>query len=114
MQYHNNILTVEAGWMIEQGVMSATNYRNLSNRGDIQVVRRACRNTPALVAYDSMPDRYKQAITEKVGNVRQAARQNVLEGLIEHSAEASRFFEEYLIDSPALSGTPSRRGNFHD
>ena len=109
MQYYNNILTVEAGWMIDQGVMSATNYRNLTNRGDIQVVRRACRNTPALVAYDSMPDRYKQAITERVGNVRQAARQNVLEGLIEHSATASEYFENYMIDDDRHLPADKRR-----
>ncbi len=109
MQYYNNILTVEAGWMIDQGVMSATNYRNLTNRGDIQVVRRACRNTPALVAYDSMPDRYKRAITEKVGNVRQAAKQNVLEGLIEHSATASGYFEDYMIDDDRHLPADKRR-----
>lgn len=111
MQYYNNILTVEAGWMIEQGVMSATNYRNLTNRGDIQVVRRACRNTPALVAYDSMPDRYKRAVVERVGDPRKEARQNVLEGLIEHSAEASRFFEDYVIDDSPLPS--SQRGIRH-
>lgn len=109
MQYHNNILTVEAGWMIEQGVMSATNYRNLTNRGDIQVVRRACRNTPALVAYDSMPDRYKRAIVERVGDPRKEARQNVLEGLIEHSATASEYFENYMIDDDRHLPADKRR-----
>lgn len=109
MQFHNNILTVEAGWMIEQGVMSATNYRNLSNRGDIQVVRRACRNTPALVAYDSMPDRYKQAIVERIGDPRKEARQNVLEGLIEHSATASEYFENYMIDDDRHLPADKRR-----
>jgi len=109
MEYYNNILTVEAGWMIEQGVMSATNYRNLSNRGDIQVVRRACRNTPALVAYDSMPDRYKKAIVERVGDPRKQARQNVLEGLIEHSATATTFFEDYMIDDDRHLPADKRR-----
>ena len=109
MEYFNNILTVEAGWMIEQGVMSATNYRNLSNRGDIQVVRRACRNTPALVAYDSMPDRYKKAIVERVGDPRKQARQNVLEGLIEHSAAATTFFEDYMIDDDRHLPADKRR-----
>lgn len=98
MEYYNNILTVEAGWMIEQGIFTSENYRQMAHRGDIQVVRRGCRNTPALVAYDSLPDRYKQAITERVGNVRQAAKRNVMEGMIEHSAEASDFFEGYMID----------------
>ena len=99
MEYFNNILTVEAGWMIEQGVMTDCNYRHLTTRGDIQVVRRACRNTPALVAYDSLPDRYKKAIAEKVGDPRQAARKNVLEGLVEHSTEAAQWFEGFMIDT---------------
>ena len=109
MQYFNNILTVEAGWMIEQGVMTSENYRQMSHRGDIQVVRRACRNTPALVAYDSMPDRYKKAIVERVGDPRKEARQNVLEGLIEHSAAATTFFEDYMIDDDRHLPSDKRR-----
>lgn len=109
MQYYNNILTVEAGWMIDQGVMTKASYEKLGQRGDIQVVRRACRNTPALVAYDSMPDRYKRAVTERVGNVRQAAKQNVLEGLIEHSATVSEYFENYMIDDDRHLPADKRR-----
>ena len=109
MEYYNNILTVEAGWMIEQGVMTSENYRQMSHRGDIQVVRRACRNTPALVAYDSMPDRYKKAIVERVGDPRKQARQNVLEGLIEHSATASEYFENYMIDDDRHLPADKRR-----
>ncbi|MBQ8958728.1 MAG: hypothetical protein IJ057_09580 [Bacteroidales bacterium] len=109
MEYYNNILTVEAGWMIEQGVMSKANYEKLGQRGDIQVVRRACRNTPALVAYDSMPDRYKRAIVERVGDPRKEARQNVLEGLIEHSATASEYFENYMIDDDRHLPADKRR-----
>lgn len=109
MEYYNNILTVEAGWMIEQGLMTKNNYLQLANRGDIQVVRRACRNTPALVAYDSMPDRYKKAIVERVGDPRKQARQNVLEGLIEHSATATTFFEDYMIDDDRHLPADKRR-----
>ena len=109
MEYYNNILTVEAGWMIEQGVMTSENYRQMSHRGDIQVVRRACRNTPALVAFDSMPDRYKRAIVERVGDPRKQARQNVLEGLIEHSATASEYFENYMIDDDRHLPADKRR-----
>ena len=110
MQYFNNILTVEAGWMIEQGVMTETEYKNLAHHSkDIQVVRRACRNTPALVAYDSMPDRYKKAIVERVGDPRKQARQNVLEGLIEHSAAATTFFEDYMIDDDRHLPADKRR-----
>ena len=110
MEYFNNILTVEAGWMIEQGIMTEYEYKNLAHHSkDIQVVRRACRNTPALVAYDSMPDRYKKAIVERVGDPRKQARQNVLEGLIEHSATATTFFEDYMIDDDRHLPADKRR-----
>lgn len=109
MEYYNNILTVEAGWMIEQGLMSKTNFDKLNQRGDIQVVRRACRNTPALVAFDSMPDRFKRAIAERVGDVRQAARKNVLEGLIEHSQAATEYFDTYMIDDDRHLPADKRR-----
>ena len=109
MEYYNNILTVEAGWMIEQGIVSKCNYDALSRRGDIKVVRQGCRNTPALVAFDSMPDRYKKAVTEKVGDVRKAASVNVLEGLMEHSQKASEYFEGYMIDDDRHLPAEKRR-----
>lgn len=109
MEYYNNILTVEAGWMIEQGIVSKCNYDALSRRGDIKVVRQGCRNTPALVAFDSMPDRYKRAVAERVGDVRQAARKNVLEGLIEHSQAATEYFDSYMIDDDRHLPADKRR-----
>lgn len=99
MEYFNNILAVEVGWMLREGIMKDYQYKNLAYHSrDIQVLRPACRNTPALVAYDSLPDRFKKAITEKVGDPRQAAKHNVLEGLIEHSAEATRWFEDFTME----------------
>lgn len=110
MQYFNNILAVEVGWMIREGIMKDYDYKHLAYRShDIQVIRPACRNTPALVAYDSMPDRYKKAIVERVGDPRKQARQNVLEGLIEHSAAATTFFEDYMIDDDRHLPADKRR-----
>jgi len=110
MEYFNNILAVEVGWMIREGIMKDYDYKHLAYRShDIQVIRPACRNTPALVAYDSMPDRYKKAIVERVGDPRKQARQNVLEGLIEHSATATTFFEDYMIDDDRHLPADKRR-----
>lgn len=110
MEYYNNILAVEVGWMIREGIMKDYDYKHLAYRShDIQVIRPACRNTPALVAYDSMPDRYKKAIVERVGDPRKQARQNVLEGLIEHSAAATTFFEDYMIDDDRHLPADKRR-----
>lgn len=95
MQYFNNILCFEAGWLIDNNITTPDNYKALARRNKIQVVRRACRNTPALVAYDSMPDRFKEAIIEKIGgDPYKLAKLNALEDLIEHDAQASKFFNE--------------------
>lgn len=95
MEYYNNILCFEAGWLVDNQITTRTNYDNLAKRKQIQVVRRASRNTPALVAYDSMPDRFKEAIKEKIGgDPYKLAKLNALEDLIEHNTEASKFFNE--------------------
>lgn len=113
MQYFNNILTVEAGWMIEQGLMTSENYRQLSTRGDIQVVRRGCRNTPALVAYESLPDRFKKQIDAKI-NVYEAAKVNLIEQHIVHSAEASAFFDGYMLEGDRHLPADKRREYYAD
>ncbi len=113
MQYYNNILTVEAGWLIEQGLITQNNYRNLTNRGDIQVVRRACRNTPALVAYESLPERFKKLIDAKI-NVYEAARENLIAQHIVHSVEASAFFEGYMLEGDRHLPVDKRREYYAD
>lgn len=113
MQYFNNILTVEAGWMIEQGLMSDFQYRHLSTRGDIQVVRRGCRNTPALVAYESLPERFKKQIAAKI-DVYKAAKVNMIEQHIVHSAEASAFFDGYMLKGDRHLPVDKRREYYAD
>lgn len=95
MQYYNNILCVEAGWMIEAGVINKPNYDKLSRLGDIRVVRRGCRGCEALVDYESLPERFKRLIKAAVKDPHAAARENVLESYIEHSVEASAYYEDY-------------------
>lgn len=95
MEYWNNILCCEARWLVESSVMTESNYRNLTQRHDINVVRRGCRGTSALVAYESMPERFKSRVKELVGDVYKAAGRNDIEPLIEHSAETADFFEHY-------------------
>ena len=95
MEYYNNILCVEARWLVESGVLTESNYRNLTQRGDIDVARRGCRGTSALVAYESMPERFKSKVKGLVGDVYASARRNAVEDLVEHSAETSAYFESY-------------------
>lgn len=96
MEYFNNKLCVQAGWLIDEGVISETNYRNLRIRNVIQVARRACLNTPALVVYDSIPDRFKDKIIEKIGNdPRKVVVKHKLTELICDDTNARQFYRNY-------------------
>lgn len=98
MQYYNNMLCFEAGWLIENDIYTFSMYKHAVERKHIRVVRRASRNTPALVSYDSLPDRFKEAIIEKTGgNPYKLAKHNILEDLIGSNTEASLFFENYRL-----------------
>ena len=97
MQYYNQILAVEARWLIDNGIISEVNYRNLSYRKDIDVIRRACIDTPALVAYESLPERFKAKVLELVPHPYDIAAENELEKYIESSSAASSFFDSYTI-----------------
>lgn len=114
MQYHDNILCVEAGWMIEVGVMSFDNYKQLKCRKDIQILNRGCRNTPALVAYDSMPERFKRKILALVGDPYKAVKTNILETFITPSTEASHFFETHKTGGDSHLPSDKRRQYYAD
>ena len=99
MQYFNNMLCIEASWIVSQNILTHDNYHKMAQRNQIKVVRRSCRNTTALVEFDSMPERIKQEISTRIGgNPYEKVRVNFLEKMIEHSIESSEFFEHYKID----------------
>ncbi|MDR2825027.1 MAG: hypothetical protein LBB41_07515 [Prevotellaceae bacterium] len=98
MKLYRNILTVEAGILIEKGLLSLPNYYKMSNRGKIDVVRRGCKNTPALVRYDSLPVNIQQKLNPDKKNLYDAVRNDLLESHISHDARISDFFSfEYKL-----------------
>jgi len=98
MQYYNNILAIEARWLLENKVFSVRTYKNLAYRKDINVVRRGCRGCEALVAYESLPDRFKAKVDELLGgNAYKMAETNILAELLEDNREAAAYFDEFTI-----------------
>lgn len=100
VEYYNNTLALEANWLLEHEIISESNYKQLSARQQLQVVRRGCLNTPALVAYDSMPDRFKRKVVEVIGkSPYEVVKTNQLQVLISDNVEISQYFENYkLVD----------------
>ena len=114
MQYYNNILTIEANWLIEQGIMSQANYKLLSHRQDIRVVRRGCRGQEALVDYESMPERFRRKVDAIVKDPYKAVKYNMLAEQIVHSTEASEFFESFKLNDGRHLPADKRRQYYSD
>lgn len=94
IQYYNYQLCIQARWMIDNKVMTKYEYGNMRKRKQIIVERRGCRGTPALVAWESMPDRFKEGVTEIIGNPYDRVKISQVESKIEPLPEVTKFFEE--------------------
>lgn len=63
MEYYGNRLCISARELVEGGIMSVPNYKQLSARGRIDVVRRGGGPMQyALVAVDSLPSAYRAKV----------------------------------------------------
>lgn len=101
--YFRSSLALEAMWLVESGVLSLSAYKKATVRGDILVVRRGCRNTPALVDYESLPLRVKDKIGAVLGrNPYEMVKFNPLAARLAPCPEASLFFEQYKTATGSL------------
>lgn len=97
-EYYNNTLCVSHAELTE-GIISHDNYKKLLIRKKLRHMRRASYCTPALVAFDSMPDKLKAAYVEKHGDPRRNVQHHSFARHIEDDYEAVKFFREYTFDN---------------
>lgn len=109
MEYYNNELAVEASWLINEGILTQKSYEHLRDRDMIRVLRRGCRNTPALVAYDSFPQRVIKTIEQIIKDPQKAALENQIEALIKPNQAASDLFENLRLPDGRYLKQETRR-----
>lgn len=95
MEYYGNILCVEATELISAGILTKSYYKQLKARKQVNVVNRACRNTPALVAVDSLPTRFYNRVVEVLGDPKKVAPLKTFEDRIIPDSSAMTFFSSY-------------------
>lgn len=96
VQWKNNILCIQGGWLYGDGkIMSEACYKQLTVRKEIDVIQRACRNRPALVAYESMPERFKSLIYAKIGNPYDYVKENEIQQHIKPDQKAFDFYKKH-------------------
>lgn len=108
MVYHDNILCISYGELTDgnpndsdetqQPVMTVAVYRHLQTRNKLEVVRRGCFGQSALVAYRSLPERYKERVTAKYGDPERLATQSSLRDMFQRDMRAEDFYRRYTTD----------------
>jgi len=68
-EYYNNILCVVNNQLWQQNIIGQKNFERLCTEGKIKRMREGKGlNNFGLSAYDSIPERFKKVIIEKVGD----------------------------------------------
>lgn len=97
VEYYNNRLAIYASVLTDEGIISESNLQQLSVRNKINVVRRGCTNTKALVDYNSLPERFRRVIEMKFGDVTKQTTHNVFTDHIIQDTAAIEFFSNYQL-----------------
>lgn len=92
MELFNGILCISGTELMggSDGVMTETVYKHLRSRNRMNVVRRGCYGTPALVAVDSLPTRYRNMVYERFPDYHA-------------QAVATPFIDSVVIDGAAVA-----------
>ncbi len=97
LEYNNNILCVQAGWFCEE-ISSKPNYDYLKSKKIIKVIRRGCKGTPALIDYESIPDRFKNVIKKYVGgDPYKQVKHSRFEDQLKPDVAAAQFYSTYKL-----------------
>jgi len=95
---YNNIVCVQGGWLYQQsGILSKFNYDALKKRGFINVIRRGCKGTPALVEFDTLKMWIKEQIVQNFGDPYKVVKQNLFSDKIVLDGTASTFYSNYSL-----------------
>ena len=77
-------------------IMTLFVYRNLRVRGQIEVLRRACYESPALVEFKSLPLKYREAYVAKYGDPEKSGKSWYLNDRIVLDPRANDYFSRHV------------------
>lgn len=97
-EYQQNILCVASKWLWDSNIITKSNYDYLCSTGKIKKITVGGNGRKSLVAYESIPDRFKTKIKEIAGDPYKEVRNVVLSDYIKFDLAAEQFYKEYLLE----------------
>lgn len=103
-EYHENILCVHADWLYEDNrIMSLSNYCQLISRKKMKKLTIGGNGRKALVAFESIPRRFREMIVELAGDPYEQTKHLIFRDYIKNDYKAEAFYRDYtLADGTAL------------
>lgn len=104
MEIYNNILCISSTEMIitetnPDGLLSRSMYDFLKNKKQINVIRKGCYTTPALIEYESLPERYRTQWERLNGDPRKQAVRDPLIDDLRADPVALKIFSSYTLSN---------------
>ncbi|AWG27187.1 kinase [Flavobacterium kingsejongi] len=97
--YNNNILCVQAAWLIEEGILTKPNVDSLILRGQIKRMQRGGNGRVALIEYETIRPDIKEKIIALVGDPTERAKHIHFSDYLKTDQNAVDFFNNYTLDS---------------
>lgn len=102
MENYNGILCISGNLLIisednPNGLLSKPNYDYYISKNRLNVIRRGCYGTPALIEFDSLPPKYKKLAIDRFGNPEVKSQKEGIMKYLEIDQEAIKFFKLHEV-----------------
>lgn len=98
-EYQQNTLCVQSAWLWESEIISFDYYRQLCSRGKIKKITIGGNGRKALVAYESIPDRFKKIIRDRGIDPYASVKNIVFGDYMDWDYDAEHYFRDYLLEN---------------
>lgn len=97
-EYQQNTLCIAAAWLWETEILTESNFKKLCYTGKLHRIQTGGNGRRALVAYESIPERFKIKIRKKIGDPYEQVKNIIFADYIKLDLKADEFYASYLLD----------------
>ena len=93
-----NTIAVPVKAIIDSGIMTESNYKQLVLRKKVKVLQRGCLGTPALADFSSFPERFRRVMETVFGDPKAERSTNALDEFLGQDTKAMEYYSSYEVD----------------